>query len=77
LARITRLQGNAAEALALLGAADPEGVEAKEWYREMILALHGVGRKDQAREYWDRARADGHTYGPEVWRAMREDIPGC
>jgi len=77
LARTKRLQGEAPAALELLGAADPEGVEEKEWYQEMILSLHAVGQKARAEEYWRQARAAGHVYGPEVWAAMREDIPGC
>jgi tetratricopeptide (TPR) repeat protein len=77
LARMRRLLGDPAAALELLGAADPRGVEVKDWYQEMILALHAVGRKEQATEYWLEARAAGLVYGPEVWRAMREDIPGC
>jgi len=77
LARMRRLMGDPGAALELLGSADPEGVEVKDWYQEMILALHAVGRTEQATEYWQDARAAGHIYGPEVWRAMREGIPGC
>ncbi len=77
LARMRRLTGDPGAALELLGSASPQGVELKDWYREMILALHAVGRVEQAQERWQEARAAGHVYGPEVWRAMREDIPGC
>jgi len=77
LARMRRLAGDSGAAIELLGSASPEGVEVKDWYREMILALHAVGRAEQAKEHWQEARAAGHIYGPEVWRAMRENIPGC
>jgi tetratricopeptide (TPR) repeat protein len=77
LAKIKRLQGQPTAALELLGAADPEGVEEKEWFEEMILSLHAIGNQQEAQEYWRQARAAGHVYGPDVWAAMREDIPGC
>ena len=77
LAIVLRRQRDHAGALALLTPLTEDVSLLAEWYRELVLSLHGSGRGDEAHELWEQLHERGFVLGTEVLRAMYAAVSAC
>ena len=77
LGAVQRQTNQAEQAVATLRRARNAGADGVEWHREWVLALHGAGRLQEARQAWREAVQDGLVLGSEVRAFMFESVSGC
>jgi len=77
LGTVRLAQGDADAAIELLTQARETGATSLEWLREWVLALHAVGRTDEATNGWQQARDAGVSLGPRVWAALGRHQGAC
>lgn len=77
LGTVRLAQGDAQAAVELLARAQAAGAASLEWYREWVLALHAVGRTEEARAMWQQTRDAGVSLGPRVWAALGQHQGAC